>query len=192
MKVIGLNGSANKNGNTAKMLDMLGKELEKYNIEFERINVTESLKGVKTPYCVNCSSPCSKAWFKDTALEETFLKISNSDCLVVGSPVYFGTVSGQLKTFWDKTRSVRQNKEWIGKKAASLSTGHSKYGGQEMTLNTINTMLMVQGCTLLNDGSLEFGAGHFGIASSGNFEEDTFAKERIKVLASRISEELKK
>ena len=192
MKVIGLNGSPNKNGNTAKMLDMLGEELQKYNIEFEKINVAESLKGVKTPYCVNCSSPCSKICFKDTSLEDTFQKIADSDCLVVGSPVYFGTVSGQLKTFWDKTRSVRQNKEWIGKKAASLSTGHSKYGGQEMTLNTINTMLMVQGCTLLNDGSTEFGAGHFGIASSGNFEEDTFAKERIKVLASRISEELKK
>ena len=54
MKVIGLNGSPNKNGNTAKMLDRLGEELQRYNIQFERINVTESLKGVKTPYCVNC------------------------------------------------------------------------------------------------------------------------------------------
>lgn len=192
MKVIGLNGSPNKNGNTAKMLDMLGEELKQYNIDFERINVTESLKGVKTPYCVNCSSPCSKVCFKDTVLEEAFQKITDAEVLVVGSPVYFGTVSGQLKTFWDKTRSIRQNKEWVGKKVASFSTGHSKYGGQELTLNTINTMLMVQGCTLLNDGSIEFGAGHFGVASSGNFAEDTFAKERIKVLASRIAEELKK
>ena len=192
MKVIGLNGSQNKNGNTAKMLDVLGEELKTYNIQFERINVVDSLKGVKTPFCVNCSSPCSKACFKDTSLEETFQKITDAEVLVVGSPVYFGTVSGQLKAFWDKTRGIRQNKTWVGKKAASLSSGHSKYGGQEMTLNTINTMLMVQGCTILNDGSVEFGAGHFGVASSGNFEEDTFAKDRIKVLASRIAEELKK
>ena len=166
--------------------------IKNHNIQFERINVVDSLKDVKTPYCVNCSSPCSKVCFKDTPLEEAFKKITNAEVLVVGSPVYFGTVSGQLKVFWDKTRSIRQNREWVGKKAASLSTGHSKYGGQEMTLNTINTMLMVQGCTLLNDGSMGFGAGHFGVASSGNFEEDNFAKERIKVLVSRIVDELKK
>ena len=189
--VVGLNGSSNVKGETHSMLEILASELNKLGIDFEIINVEEMLMDSKKPFCNNCSTPCNKSCFKGTKLEGAMDKITKADALVVASPVYFGTVSAQLKAFWDKTRSIRSEKKWVGKIGAAMATGHSLYGGQEMTLNTINTMLMVQGFTIITDGS-SLGAGHFGVGACGKIYDDEQVKDRIKILAKRIEEELKK
>ncbi|MDI6688874.1 MAG: NAD(P)H-dependent oxidoreductase [Actinomycetota bacterium] len=40
-------------------------------------------------------------------MEEVFNLLKQADGVVLGSPVYFGTVSAQMKAFWDKTRDIR-------------------------------------------------------------------------------------
>lgn len=190
MKVIALNGSPNKNGNTKEMLNILKQELNIKKIACEIIDIEEIFKNIKQPFCINCSKPCNENCFKDTKLEDTFNKITQSNILIVASPVYFGNVSAQIKAFFDKTRNIRNSRKWIGKKAAAMSVGHSSYGGQEITVTAINNMLMVHGFTILNDGSKEFGAGHFGICAKEPVNENNEVKERIKILASRIAEEI--
>lgn len=191
MKVVCLNGSPNKNGNTKEMLNILTKRLKIRNINCEIIDIMEALRDVKQSFCINCSKPCNEYCFKDTYLEDTFNKITEADVFVIASPVYFGNVTAQIKAFFDKTRNIRKNKQWIGKKAVSMSVGHSDFGGQEITVNSLNNMLMVHGFTILNDGSHEFGAGHFGICAKEPIREDLVAIERINVVASRIEEEIK-
>lgn len=192
MKVFCLNGSPNKEGNTKDMLNILYNELIKRNIQCEIENISDSFIGVKTPFCINCSKPCNDSCYKNTNLENTFNKITNADVFVIASPVYFGNVTAQVKAFFDKTRNIRKMKKWVGKKALSMSVGHSNYGGQELTINALNNMLMVHGFTILNDGSKELGAGHFGVCAKEPVKQDIDAIERIKVVASRIEEEMKK
>lgn len=59
-------------------------------------------------------------------------KIEEADAVIFGSPVYFGSMTAQLKAFFDKTRDVRGRRAWVGIPAAAVSVGASKYGGQEI------------------------------------------------------------
>ena len=52
-------------------------------------------------------------------------------------PGLFGSMTGQMKCFFDKTRDARANKKWLGKPMAAVTVGASKYGGQERTLGVI-------------------------------------------------------
>ena len=182
----------NRNGNTAFLLNEVKKHIEKLGGEFEIINVQSAVLDCKHPFCMECKSPCDQNCLKGTKLEEAYNKITKADAVIVGSPVYFGTVSAQLKCFFDKSRYIRTQKKWIGKIGAVITVGASKYGGQELTGNTIQNMLMVQGFNIMNDGYEEFDAGHFGVNAQKPANEDEFAIKRAKVLAYRIKQEVDK
>jgi len=198
LKILALNGSPNKNGNIEFLIDVIEKELtqnviaraegswQSSDFEFEKVNVLEALHTAKWFPCTACSNPCSGACFKGTEVEKVFSKMKEAEFLILASPVYFGTVSGILKCFWDKTRSLRSEKALIGKKCAAVASGHSKFGGQETTIRALHDMALIQGMEIIADGAMEFDAGHHGVASSGNAQEDEFAIHRCKVLASRI------
>ena len=186
MLVIGLNGSPNRNGNTAFLLNEIKRHVENLGGEFEIINVQSAVIDCKHPFCIECKSPCDQNCLKGTKLEEAYEKITKADAVVVGSPVYFGTVTGQLKCFFDKSRYIRSNKKWIGKIGAAVTVGASKYGGQENAATTIQNMLMVHGFDIINDGYEEFDAGHFGVNAQAPAKEDEYAIKRAEVLAHRI------
>ncbi len=192
MLVVGLNGSPNRDGNTMWLLNELKTHIEELGGEFEIIDVQKAVMDCKHPFCMDCVDPCNQNCYKGTKLEEAYDKITKADAIVVGSPVYFGTVSGQLKCFFDKTRNIRAQKKWIGKIAAAVTVGASKYGGQERTADTIQTMLMVHGFDIINDGFEDFDAGHFGVNAQEPANEDRYAIKRTKVLAHRIVDSIKK
>lgn len=192
MKVIGLNGSPNKDGNTMFLLKEIKKHVEELGGEFEIIDVQSAILDCKHPFCIECKSPCDQNCFKGTKLEEAYNKITKADAVVVGSPVYFGNVTGQLKCFFDKSRYIRNERKWIGKKGAAVTVGGSKYGGQEKTAGAIQNMLMVQGFDIINDGYEEFDAGHFGVNAQAPANEDRFAIKRAKVLAYRLIQSINK
>ena len=186
MLVVGLNGSPNKDGNIMFLLNSLKKEIENLGGGFEIIDVQDAVVDCKQPFCIGCSVPCNSSCFKDTKLEKAYNLITKADAVVVGSPVYFGTISAQLKTFFDKTRAMRNTKNWIGKIGAGITCGASKYGGQEMTISTINNILSVHGFTLINDAHKDYKAGHFGVCAQNPAKEDAQALESLKILANRI------
>ena len=190
MKVIALNGSHNKDGNTAFMLKTVLLECEKNGIETEIINVHDAINSAKTPFCVSCSSPCNKSCYKDTLLDKTFEKLKKCDAIVFGSPVYFGSMSGQLKCFFDKTRNARANKYFHGKIGGVVTVGASEYGGQELTARAIQDAMFVDGMTVVGNASAEYGAGHIGACARKPVFENETAVLKAKGLGARICEEL--
>ncbi len=186
MYIVALNGSHNKNGNTAFLLSEVTKHLEEKGAECEIISVHDAISGAKTPFCTCCQSPCEKVCYKDTKLEELFDKVTRADFVLIGSPVYFGSMSAQLKAMFDKTRFYRANKAWLGKPVAVLSVGASKYGGQERTIDHIHSTCLVSGMKIIGNGS-ELGMGHFGVSAQNPAKEDTYAVVQCKSLANAIA-----
>lgn len=192
MKIILLNGSPNENGNTYYLLSEIRKEIEKENIETEIINVHKAVLSAKVPFCTVCTNPCQKACYKGTLLEEAFEKMANADCVIVGSPVYFGTMSGQLKTFFDKTRVYRGINAFAGMPAGVVSVGASKYGGEETTASSIIDTLQVQGFSIFNNAYKGISAGHKGVLSQRPSQNDENAASLILPFAKRAILEAKK
>ncbi len=191
MHIIGLNGSPNKNGSTQKLLDRVLDKCASLGAETEVIRAAEAVGSARTPFCTACSTPCSGVCYINTPLEEAFEKMKKADALVIASPVYFGSVSAQIKAFFDKTRRLRAEKAYVGKPCGFIAVGASRFGGQESTLAALHAMALVQGMTVLGTGHAEFDAGHLGVSSQRPVEEDSFALSRCDSLALRIMEEVR-
>lgn len=185
MKILGINGSSNADGNTLYMLDKILKICEKEGAETEIISAAKAVCDAKTPFCVCCSSPCSKACYKNTLLDEAFAKIDEADAVIFGSPVYFGSMTAQLKAFFDKTRDVRARKAWVGIPAAAVSVGGSKYGGQESTINAIQDCLFISGMSVFGSGYFDTDGGQMGIGAHRPACDDEFANGRCESMAKR-------
>lgn len=126
-----------------------------------------------------------------SGLADAYDLLRDADALVVGSPVYFGTISGQLKAFWDKSRNLRGEKALVNKPGAALACGAGRFGGQETTVRAIQDILLVHGMRIIGDGSMESGPGHQGVCAQRPAETDTFALERARVLGEGLCEAAK-
>lgn len=190
-KIIAINGSPNKNGNTAFLLNLLGEEIKKQGVSFEVIHIGEELSKLKLPYCVCCSSPCNRSCYEGTSFETVMNRTMEADGVIFASPVYFGSMSAQLKCFFDKTRDARAKKAFLGKPACAVSVGATKYGGQQSTIRSIQDCCMVLGFSIVTDAD-ESGCGHFGLSSQRPASEDQYALGRIPILAKRMCREILK
>lgn len=190
MYVLALNGSHKNDGNTAFLLNEVLKHCKESGAEVEMCSVHEAISDAKHPFCISCSSPCTKVCYKGTKLDELFEKVKKADFVLFGSPVYFGSMSGQLKCLFDKTRAARAEKAWLGKPCAAISVGASKYGGQERTVEAIHSCALVSGMRVIGNSS-DISMGHFGLSAHQPANEDTYAITQAKSLAQRIIDEIK-
>ncbi len=185
MYILALNGSHNHDGNTAFLLNEILTHCKEGGAQTEMLNVSDIMMGLKMPFCVSCSTPCSKQCYKGTALEEAYEKVKKADFVIFGSPVYFGSMTAQMKAFFDKTRAPRAEKAWLGKPCACVTVGASKYGGQERTLEHMHACALVSGMTIAGNSS-ELSMGHFGVSAQKPANEDTYAIAQCKSMAERI------
>ena len=110
---------------------------------------------------------------------EDFLQ---SDGIIAGSPVYFGTLSAELKSVFD--RFIATRKHMVNKIGAAFTSGNHHSGGKETTLLSILQALMIYGMIIVGD-PLETG-GHYGAALAGDPTEKGL--EDAKCLGVRVAE----
>lgn len=188
MYIVGLNGSPRNNSNVKFLMGSVLDKCSALGAKTEIIDAAEAIESARYPFCIVCSNPCSGECYKGTYLERAFEKIIKADALIIGSPVYFGSMSAQLKAFFDKTRRLRSEKALIGKRCAFIAVGASRFGGQEATLAAMHAMALVQGMTILGTGHNSFDAGHLGVSSQQPSDKDDFALSRCESLALRVME----
>lgn len=100
MKVVAIGGSPRLHGNTNYLIDQALGELASCGVETEKIVLNQYKIGPCQAHD-NCRE-VSKCLQQDDAgwiLE----KFSQADGVIIASPVYFGTISAQVKTFMDRS-----------------------------------------------------------------------------------------
>jgi len=102
--------------------------------------------------------------------------------LIVGSPVYFGTMAAQLKQVLDEFVSVRRKME--NKVGAAFSTSGDPSGGKETTMLSIIQALLIYGMIIVGDPLSA--TGHYGTACVG--VPDAAAQENGRKLGRRVAE----
>jgi multimeric flavodoxin WrbA len=185
MLIIGLNGSARRQGNTALLLDTALKAAAELGAQTETIFVREILEKLESPFCIACETPCRGACYRGTELESVLDRLAVADGLLLASPVYFGNVSGQLKCFWDKTRRFRGEKKLLNTVGAALAVGASRFGGQETTVRSLQSMMLIQGMIIVGD-SHEESPGHHGVCAQQPSAEDDYALKRAAFIGKRV------
>lgn len=74
-------------------------------------------------------------------------KLLESDIIIMGSPTYFGNVSGAMKAFMDSFAPHWVDATFWGKKLFSYTTVGTTEGGGDMCLNAINIFGQHMGMT---------------------------------------------
>ena len=95
MKVLLINGSPRKEGNTNLALEEAAKTLQAEGIETEIAWIgKKAVRGCIA--CGNCKMTGSgKCVFKDDVCNDMIDKMNGADALIVGAPVYYGVPAGQ-------------------------------------------------------------------------------------------------
>jgi NAD(P)H dehydrogenase (quinone) len=116
--------------------------------------------------------------------KEDFLE---SDGVIAGSPVYFGTMAAELKDVFDRLIGTRRRME--GKVGAAFATAADPTGGKETTIMSIFQAMLIYGMVVVGD-PME-ATGHYGVACTGTPDEKTTRNaaklgKRVALLAKKL------
>lgn len=85
------------------------------------------------------------------AAEATPEVLTQYDAIIVGTPTRFGNMSGQMRTFWDRTGGLWASGALHGK-VGSVFTSTGTGGGQELTITSVWTTLAHHGMVIVPIG----------------------------------------
>ena len=120
--------------------------------------------------------------------EATADDLLSSDAVIVGSPVYFGNMSGEVKTFFDNWTlkfNLFQERRMSNKVGGAFATGASISNGKEVTMVTILGAMLIHQMIVISGG------GGFGAtATTGPDSPGIDAKEiaEARDLGKRVAE----
>jgi multimeric flavodoxin WrbA len=104
MKVIAFNGSPRKKWNTATLLEKALEGAASEGAETELIHLYDLIfKGCRS--CFACKTKGGESYGRCAAeddLTPILKKVEEVDAMILGSPVYFGTVSGEVRSFMER------------------------------------------------------------------------------------------
>ncbi|HUH65454.1 MAG TPA: flavodoxin family protein, partial [Syntrophales bacterium] len=115
MKVVALNGSARKDGNTAILINLVFDELKKEGIETELIQ----LAGKPIAGCLACYK-CFKNKNRRCSVEKDMLndiidKMLQAEGIILGSPTYFSDVTSGMRAFIERCGFVARANDYMFK-----------------------------------------------------------------------------
>jgi len=104
MKLIAINGSPRKNENTATLLNKALEGAASQGAETELIHLfDQDYKGCIS--CFACKLKNGKSYGKCAVIDELtpiLEKVANADAIILGSPIYFGAVTGSMRSFIER------------------------------------------------------------------------------------------
>ena len=112
----------------------------------------------------------------------------SSDALIVGSPVYFANMSGEVKTFfdnWSLKFGLFQDRKMRNKVGAAFATGLAVSGGKEFTILSIFAAMLNNQMIIVSGGG-GFGARATTGPESPGIDEKELAAARD--LGKRVAE----
>ena len=175
MKIISINGSRRKKGNTELLIQSILKPVEKSATHVESIFLGDYTIGA----CTGCEG-CRSSW--ECVIKDDFQSLvemmDEADGVVLASPTYWYTVTSDMKCFIDRCYSLIQfpknRSEWIGKYAGTGKTCvTAAVCEQKQEANMGNTL------TLLTDFAKDIGLNVVGSVKALNcFEAGSIQKEK--------------
>ena len=189
VKVLAINGSPRKKGNTQVLIDEAAKEIKKEGIEVKSISIAD----YDIRPCDGCEQCFKKPWdcpIKDDAVK-VLKRMIAADGLLIGSPVYCGGVTAQLKALFDRSVIPYQNAEFKDKVGGALTVGGAKNGGQELTLLQIDTYFLMFDMIVASAET-----GYYGGMATGNekgdVKKDKEGLEKARGVGRRMAHLLKR
>ena len=107
MKVIAIQGSPRKDGNTAAILGRVEDELKNLGHQFERIELSDfTINGCRGCYCCQDVKHGFECFQKEDDANELYGRMSKADAIIFAAPVYCWSFPTDLKALMERGMCV--------------------------------------------------------------------------------------
>jgi len=136
MKVIAINGSARKDGNTELMIQTVFRELEKEGIGTECISLAgRMIEPCKV--CWACGGRGNCVHHRDI-FREIFEKMKEADGILLGSPVYSANISSAMQAVLERAAVVCDLNPGLMRHKAGAAAAAARRAGSLQALDSMN------------------------------------------------------
>lgn len=105
MKILAILGSARRRGNTETLIEEALKGAgEGHEVMF---HVLAEMQIYGCQGCKGCRAEGSEGCIFQDEMQTLYKEMKEADALILGSPVYYGEVTGQMKSFMDRWYALR-------------------------------------------------------------------------------------
>ncbi len=185
MKVLGINGSARCDGNTAIMINKAFDELNAAGIETELVQlggcVIQPCKA-----CWACGGKCNCVHSIDN-FSEIFEKMKQADGIILGSPAYCANISANMQALLERAAVVADMNPGLMRHKVGAAVAAARRGGALNTIDAMNHSFLVQDMYIV-------GSSYWGMAYGrlpGEVESDEEGMKTMKVLGRNMAHLLK-
>jgi len=163
-KVLGIAGSTVKAGNTEILVKEALKAAEEEGAEIEFVSLADlKIEPCNLELCRGVCAEDEECPIEDDA-RDIIHRIVQADAYVIGTPVYFRTVSAQLKALMDRTVMICfPEKKLENKIGGAIAVGEGRVSGQEFAIATIHNFYLSHKIIIV--GSEWYGA--YAVAQKG-------------------------
>ena len=177
MKVLALNGSPHKNGNTAIALGEMGRVFEEEGIEFKVVQIgNQAIRGCTA--CGGCART-GRCVISD-GVNEFALQLRDADGLVVASPVYYGSANATLIAFLDR---LFYSIPFDVRMKVGASVVVARRGGCSATFDELNKYFTITGMPVASSQYWNMVHGR----TPGEAEQDAEGLQTMRTLARNMT-----
>ncbi|MDR2076992.1 MAG: flavodoxin family protein [Desulfovibrio sp.] len=189
--ILGISGSSRKGANTDfLMAQAMAAAAEIKGIQTELIH----LRDYTIAPCNSCFACCNEPAaggdipcisFRD-GMDEIYPKLKACAGLIIGSPVFFGNLTAQVKAFMDRTEGLLRygtssyQYALRGKIGAGIAMGGNRHGGQEFTIQAIHYYYFVHDMMVVGTGP-DFTPGCYLGGAGTNYPQRGKVRDAAKV-----------
>ena len=188
MKVIAFNGSSKKNGNTASLIWTVFQELAEQDFDVEMIQ----LGGQFIQPCTACGecqrNQGKRCVIKDDMINECIDKMIEADGIILGSPVHFGDVTGQMKMLIDRAGMVSGANAEIFRRKVGAGIVAARRGGALNAFHTLNNFFLLREMIVVGSSYWNMGYG----VNPGEVMQDEEAVRTMRSLGKNMAWLIKK
>jgi multimeric flavodoxin WrbA len=189
MKVLAVNGSPRREGNTFRMLGVVTGVLHEHGIETELVQVG----GTMIRGCLSCYRCIEKkdrrCATNNDLFNDLFNKMLEADAMILASPTYFADITPELKALIDRAGFVSRVNGNLFRHKIGAAVISLRRGGGIHAFDSINHLFQI--CQMFIVGSTYWNLG-FGGRKGNEVEHDREGIENMKDLGHSMAYLLQK
>ena len=188
MKVVALNGSARKDGNTAMLIQVVFEELKKEGIETELIQMAgKNIQGCLA--CYKCFKNKDRRCSVDKdMLNDIMARMEKAEGILLGSPTYFSDVTSGMRAFIERCGFVARANDYMFKGKVGAAVVAVRRAGSIQAFTSMNLFLHYMQMFMPGSSYWNIGIGR----DPGDVMKDEEGIQTMKTLGQNMGWLLKK
>ena len=188
MKVVALNGSARKDGNTAMLIQVVFEELKKEGIETELIQMAgKNIQGCLA--CYKCFKNKDRRCSVDKdILNDIMARMEKAEGILLGSPTYFSDVTSGMRAFIERCGFVARANDYMFKGKVGAAVVAVRRAGSIQAFTSMNLFLHYMQMFMPGSSYWNIGSGR----DPGDVMKDEEGIQSAQTLGQKIAWMVKK